>query len=193
MTIIAPVRSSCRSPIATWLFSREAGKGHPHIMCPIDMYMRTARNPADAANRLISTGVSMSFRASSSYNEPPVILAVLFVLLSAGLSALLAALRPVLLFVRLPARFFCSASYPALRTAAIISSASAVPSTPIELVSRLTEQSVTPLTAVTAFSTRAEQAAQLMPLTVYLSIVSLQHLLKKGSVSNYAPLKYHLC
>jgi len=47
----------------------------------------------------------------------------------------------------------------------------AVPSTPMELVSRLTEQLVTPGTFFTAFSTRAEQAAQLMPVTLYCSIV----------------------
>ena len=52
----------------------------------------------------------------------------------------------------------------------MISRASAVPSTPMELVSRLTEQAVTPGTALTAFSTRAEQAAQLIPVTLYCSI-----------------------
>ena len=35
----------------------------------------------------------------------------------------------------------------------------------MELVSRLTEQAVTPGTFPTAFSTRAEQAAQLIPVT----------------------------
>ena len=54
-----------------------------------------------------------------------------------------------------------------------VAAALAVPSTPMELVSRLTEQLVTPGTAFTAFSTRAEQAAQLMPVTLYCSIVSL--------------------
>ena len=43
----------------------------------------------------------------------------------------------------------------------------AVPSTPIELVSRLTEQAVTPSTLETAFSTRALQAAHDMPVTLY--------------------------
>ena len=52
-----------------------------------------------------------------------------------------------------------------------MAAALAVPSTPMELVSRLTEQLVTPGTAFTAFSTRAEQAAQLMPVTLYCSIV----------------------
>mgnify|MGYP000579867361 FL=1 len=46
----------------------------------------------------------------------------------------------------------------------------AVPSTPMEFVRRLTEQLVTPGTFFTAFSTRAEQAAQLMPVTLYCSI-----------------------
>jgi hypothetical protein len=41
----------------------------------------------------------------------------------------------------------------------------AVPSTPIELVRRLTEQDVTPGTFETAFSTRVLQAAQLIPVT----------------------------
>ena len=43
----------------------------------------------------------------------------------------------------------------------------AVPSTPMELVSRLTETEETPGTCETAFSTRAWQAAQLMPVTMY--------------------------
>ena len=42
----------------------------------------------------------------------------------------------------------------------------ALPSTPIEFVSRLTEHEVTPSTVETAFSTRALQAAQLIPVTL---------------------------
>ena len=49
-------------------------------------------------------------------------------------------------------------------TAFIILSGEAFPSTVIEFVSRLTLHSVTPSTAFTAFSTRAEQAAQLIPV-----------------------------
>ena len=49
--------------------------------------------------------------------------------------------------------------------------AHAVPSTPIELVRRLTEHDVTPGTLDTAFSTRVLHAAQLMPVTVYCSIL----------------------
>ena len=52
----------------------------------------------------------------------------------------------------------------------MISSSEAVPSTPMELVSRLTEQEVTPGTFETAFSTRELQAAQLIPVTVYCLI-----------------------
>ena len=51
-----------------------------------------------------------------------------------------------------------------------MASGEAVPFTPMELVSRLTEQLVTPSTLETAFSTRALQAAQLMPVTLYCSI-----------------------
>ena len=54
-----------------------------------------------------------------------------------------------------------------------MAAAPAMPSTPMEFVSRLTEQLVTPGTAFTAFSTRAEQAAQLMPVTLYCSIIVL--------------------
>ena len=55
----------------------------------------------------------------------------------------------------------------------VLAASLAVPSTPMELVSRLTEQLVTPGTFFTAFSTRAEQAAQLMPVTLYLSLIHI--------------------
>ena len=54
----------------------------------------------------------------------------------------------------------------------MIASQVAVPSTPIEFVSRLTEHAVTPGTFDTAFSTRLLHAAQLMPVTVYCFMVS---------------------
>ena len=141
MTMI--VRSICTRPIATWLLSKKLGSGQPHIICPIEKYMRTIRNPSDAISRFFSTGVSLSRSASSS---------AVFLALDSCLS-------------------LGKASYPAARTAAIISSAEAVPSTPMEFVSRLTEQELTPFTPDTAFSTLAEQAAQFMPVTVYCSIV----------------------
>ena len=65
---------------------------------------------------------------------------------------------------------FREAPYPAASTAATISCGDAVPSTLMELVSRLTEQEVTPDTLDTAFSTRVLHAAQLIPVTVYCSI-----------------------
>ena len=49
----------------------------------------------------------------------------------------------------------------------MISAGDAVPSTPSVLVRRLTLQDSTPGTFDTAFSTRAWQAAQLIPVTVY--------------------------
>ena len=49
----------------------------------------------------------------------------------------------------------------------MISAGAALPSTPIEFVRRLTEHDETPGTFDTAFSTRAWQAAQLIPVTVY--------------------------
>ncbi|CDC61952.1 uncharacterized protein BN660_01251 [Clostridium sp. CAG:448] len=48
----------------------------------------------------------------------------------------------------------------------------ALPSTPMELVRRLTEQAVTPSTAATAFSTRALHAAQLIPVTLNCFILT---------------------
>ena len=53
----------------------------------------------------------------------------------------------------------------------MISESFALPSTPMELVSRLTEQLFTPGSFDTAFSTRALQAAQLMPVTLNCFII----------------------
>lgn len=66
------------------------------------------------------------------------------------------------------------ALYPAASTAFIIASSLAVPSTCIELVSKLTEQAVTPSTLFTAFSTRALHAAQVIPFTsnFFINVVS---------------------
>ena len=60
---------------------------------------------------------------------------------------------------------FSTAPYPAASTAAMTAAGDASPSTPMELVSRLTAQDDTPGVFATAFSTRATQAAQLMPVT----------------------------
>ena len=55
----------------------------------------------------------------------------------------------------------------------MISALEAFPSTPMELVSRLTETESTPGTFATAFSTLAWHAAQLMPVTMYCSMILL--------------------
>ena len=71
----------------------------------------------------------------------------------------------------------------------MISWEEAVPSTPIEFVRRLTEQDVTPGTFDTAFSTRDEQAAQLMPVTLYCSIaVPPYEILRESPLKWYAAL-----
>ena len=60
--MIIPAKRSCKSPIATWLPSIKCGSGQPHIICPIDIYIRTAKNPIDAIRRCFKTGVSRSLR-----------------------------------------------------------------------------------------------------------------------------------
>ena len=71
----------------------------------------------------------------------------------------------------------------------MISWEEAVPSTPIEFVRRLTEQDVTPGTFDTAFSTRDEQAAQLMPVMLYCSIaVPPYEILRESPLKWYAAL-----
>ena len=52
----------------------------------------------------------------------------------------------------------------------MIAASEALPSTPIELVSRFTEHDVTPSTEETAFSTLALHAAQLIPVILYFCI-----------------------
>ena len=46
------------SPIATWFPSKNAGRGNPNIMCPMEKYMRMNRNPSDRIRRRRSFGVS---------------------------------------------------------------------------------------------------------------------------------------
>ena len=130
-------KSICASPMAIWLFSIKLGSFQPHIICPIEIYINGARNTKDAASRLTNFGVWVSFNSSSG-----LLLTFLFFILS-------------------------EAPYPAFSTASIISFDVAVPSTPIEFVNKFTEQEATPSTELTAFSTLAEQAAQLIPVTLY--------------------------
>ena len=51
--------------MATWFPSNQRGKGHPHIMCPMEKYISASRKTTDDASRLLSLGVSWSARASS--------------------------------------------------------------------------------------------------------------------------------
>ena len=138
ITMTIPARSSCTRPIAIWLSSNHAGSGHPHIICPMEKYINTSKNPTDAISLRFKTGVSLSSSAVAS--------------------------APDGFFSPAP---FSEAPYPACSTAAMICSGGTSPSTPIELVRRLTEQEVTPGTLPTAFSTLALQAAQLIPVTLY--------------------------
>ena len=108
----------------------------------MEKYMRTSRNPSEASRRRFSTGVSLSARASLS---------------AAGEEGATTSAS------------FNLAPYPAASTAAMTASGAAVPSTPIEFVSRLTAQDVTPGTFRTALSTLALHAVQLMPVTLYCS------------------------
>ena len=50
------------------------------------------------------------------------------------------------------------------------------------IISRLTEQAVTPGTLFTAFSTRALHAAQLIPVTLYCSIVYSSTVIEPRSI-----------
>ncbi len=159
-----------RSPRASGL-PRNAGTGHPSIGCPIEKYMSTIRIKTDDISLFFSTGVSLSFSASFSaaygsyaLSEAPDLLPAL----PPASGSLPAAPAPPALPAPGSAR--SDAPYPASSTALMISDASAVPSTPIEFVSRLTEHDSTPGTLETAFSTCAWQAAQLIPVTSYCCI-----------------------
>ena len=139
----AMASSISNTPRKTW-FSKASGAGQPHIIWPMEKYISTRRMIPEKSRRFFSFGVSLSFRASSSAQE--------------GAAPTAPAVR---------AAFFGEAPYPASVTARIMSEGEAVPSTPMELVRRLTEHPVTPGTLETAFSTLALQAAQLIPVIVY--------------------------
>ena len=103
----------------------------------MDTYISGTSRHREAIRRFLSTGVSRSSSMPSS----------------AGCDS-----RP-------DGASFGEAPYPASSTARMTASGEAVPSTPMEFVSRLTLQEVTPGTFETAFSTRALQAAQLISVT----------------------------
>ena len=149
MIITISARTASRSAIPRGVPSKNAGTGQFHIEWPMEKYMRTSKNVTEEISLLFRTGVSLSRSASSSCAS--------FSL--ADSPAFCCSCAPRL-----------EAPYPASSTALMICASDAVPSTPMEFVSRLTEHSVTPGTFETAFSTRAWQAAQLIPVTVYCSI-----------------------
>ena len=136
--------------MAAGLCTNAAGAGQFHIMTPMLKYISTARKITDAISLLLSAGVSLSVSMSSAEADNPLFTS------------------PAEVFPKLLP--FNDAPYPALSTACIISSSAAFPSTPIELVRRFTEHAVTPGTFETSFSTRALQAAQLIPVTEYCFI-----------------------
>ena len=126
-------------------FSRKAGTHQCSIVLPIEIYIRTRRKMIDDVNRFTIFGVSRSFSASSSAAKVPA--ASIAVEAPPACTALPLSVSP--------AEPFSFAPYPARVTAAITSFGSAVPSTPIEFVSKDTAHSVTPGTLLTAFSTLA--------------------------------------
>ena len=65
MTMMMPVSSSWARPMATWLSVKKAGRGQPHIICPMDRYIRISRKPREVNKRRFSAGVSRSFSGSS--------------------------------------------------------------------------------------------------------------------------------
>ena len=58
MTMTITVSKSCASPIATWFPSKNEGSRQPHIMCPMEIYIRTSKKPRDQNSLLLSFGVS---------------------------------------------------------------------------------------------------------------------------------------
>ena len=133
---------SSRRAIETGFPAKKDGNGAPHMTCPIEIYMRSAKKTTDEISRARIFLISVFDSFSCVPDE---------LLLCARPSAL--------------------APYPALSTAAIISPSEASPSTVIEFVRRFTEQEVTFSSSPTARSTLAEQEAQLMPVTLNFFII----------------------
>ena len=64
MTMTIPASSSWTRPMATWLPSNQPGSGQPHIMWPIEKYIRMSRKTTDAMSRFLRCGVWWSTSAS---------------------------------------------------------------------------------------------------------------------------------
>ena len=144
---------------ARWFSAKKAGSGQSHSIQHM-IYIKGIQKITETISRRSIFGVSVSFSSSSC----PDCTDVVFV-------------PP-----------FSDAPYPAFCTASMMAEADAVPSTPIELVSRLTEQEVTPGTSDTAFSTLALHAAQLMPVTSYCFIAFLPPITSSAAVRSSAAL-----
>ena len=120
----------CITVMPMWFPSRNFGSGRWNMVCPIEKYISTSRNTTDVTSLRLRTGLSLSSRAFSWASRE-------FVedwLSSAPCTA---------------------APYPASSTAFTMASLLALPSTPMELVSKLTDTDSTPGTLLTAFSTCA--------------------------------------
>ena len=58
MIMTIPARIIWTTPWITWFSAITGGSGKPAIICPIDTYIRIARNTIDVSSRRFSTGVS---------------------------------------------------------------------------------------------------------------------------------------
>ena len=132
MTLLMGVDVSKYQGVVDWSRLKEYGYTFAIIRAGYGMYEKQEdpyfiRNITEAVNLFFKTGVVLSSSASSC-----------------------SCFEGLLLFAPLT-----DAPYPAASTALMITSGVAVPSTPIELVRRLTAQLSTPGTLLTAFSTLA--------------------------------------
>jgi len=66
MTMTIPASSSWTRPMATWLPLNQPGSGQPHIMWPIEKYIRMSKNATEAISRFLRCGVCLSSSALAS-------------------------------------------------------------------------------------------------------------------------------
>ena len=64
----AMARSISKVPRNTW-FSKAAGAGQPHIMWPMEKYIRTSSIMTEKISRFLSLGVSVSLSEASSAHD----------------------------------------------------------------------------------------------------------------------------
>ena len=65
MTMTMAVSRSSVSPSATGFSESTAGSGQPHMVCPMEIYIKTIRKPRELTSRFFKRGVSWSARASA--------------------------------------------------------------------------------------------------------------------------------